>query len=43
MLRVEAVVQMQRDLVELARDSDVDAFTQLVNRIAPRMRYKKHD
>jgi RNA polymerase sigma factor (sigma-70 family) len=36
-LRAEAVGSMQRDLVEQARDGDVDAFTQLVKVSAPRL------
>jgi RNA polymerase sigma-70 factor (ECF subfamily) len=36
-LSAEAVASMQRDLVEQARDGDVDAFTQLVKVSAPRL------
>ena len=36
-LRAEPVASMQRDLVEQARDGDVDAFTQLVKVSAPRL------
>jgi len=36
-LRVEAVAYMHRDLVEQARNGDVDAFTQLVKASAPRL------
>jgi len=38
MLRDEVVTSMQRELVERARDGDLDAFTELVKAAFPRLK-----